>query len=125
MKKLKLTLLLSLSLAWTAHSQATLNSKASGISSQKLPIRQVPAGCEQNDATWSRIYLVTRMERDMNASMLADSTAALQVMRAEQPPKVDAAYKKGKKKGTGTGLKIGIAGTALLIELIRLVLSRS
>ncbi|PKK35535.1 hypothetical protein BWI96_16685 [Siphonobacter sp. SORGH_AS_0500] len=85
----------------------------------------MPAGCEQNDATWSRIYLVTRMERDKNALMLADSTVALQVMRAEQPPKIDAAYKKGKKKGKGTGLKIGIAGTALLIELLRLALSRS
>ncbi len=122
MKKLKLTLLLSLSLAWTAHSQTTLNSKASGITSQKLPIRQVPAGCEQNDATWSRIYLVTRMERDMNASMLADTTAALQVMRAEQPIKEKAANKLGKKQGFWKGILWGaVVSTVSTITTLVLI----
>lgn len=124
MKKLKLTLLLSLSLAWTAHSQTIQSSKASGTTSQKLPIRQVPAGCEQNDATWSRIYLVTRMERDMNSSMLADSTAALQVMRAEQPKKLEKAEKQGKNKGFWKGLIWGAVGSTVSTIVTLLLINR-
>lgn len=119
MKKLLLLSSLCLLLQLTAWSQTTPKlSKSSTETTTRLN-----ENSDKANQAWKATALTLIAQRDSNAVKLADTTAALHVVRTDQPKKLEMAFKQGKKEGKKTGFLWGL-GSGVITLLAILISSK-